>query len=86
MNLITGIAMLVIALVLIWVGRPYKAGAHLSFLRFGAALVVYPPVVLAFTAMGMAAVISRFGSKATSAGTLLSLQAKVIAHVACWHL
>ena len=58
MNLWTGIAMLVIALVLIWVGRPDKAGVHPSFLRFNAALVLYPPVILAFTAMGMAAVIS----------------------------
>ena len=58
MNLWTGIAMLVIALVLIWVGRPDKAGVHLRFLRFDAALVLYPPVILAFTAMGMAAVIS----------------------------
>ena len=58
MNLWTGIAMLVIALVLIWVGRPDKAGVHPRFLRFDAALVVYPPVILAFTAMGVAAVIS----------------------------
>jgi hypothetical protein len=56
MNLWTGIAMLVIAMVLIWVGRPDKAGVHPSFLRFDAALVLYPPVILAFTAMGVAAV------------------------------
>ena len=58
MNLWTGIAMLVIAFVLIWVGRPDKAGVHPSFLRFDAALVLYPPVILAFIAMGTAAVIS----------------------------
>jgi hypothetical protein len=57
MNLWTGIAMLVIALVLLWVGRPNKAGVHPAFLRFDAALVLYPPVILAFTAMGVAAVI-----------------------------
>jgi len=58
MNLWTGIAMLVAAFLLIWVGRPNKAGVHPSFLRFDAALVLYPPVILAFTAMGAAAVIS----------------------------
>ena len=57
MNLWTGIAMLVIAFVLIWVGRPDKTGLHSSFLRFNAALVIYPPIILAFTAMGAAAVI-----------------------------
>ena len=61
MNLWTGIAMLVIALVLIWVGRPNKAGVHPRFLRFDAAPVLYPPVILAFIAMGAAAVISSLG-------------------------
>lgn len=56
MNLWTGISMLVIAFVLIWVGRPDKTGLHPSFLRFNAALV-YPPIILAFSAMGAAAVI-----------------------------
>ncbi len=36
MNLYTGIAMLAVALLLIWVGRPDKAGVHPSFLRFHA--------------------------------------------------
>ena len=58
MNLWTGIAMLVIAFVLIWIGRPGRTGLHPSFLRFDAALVLYPPVILAFTAMGVAAVVS----------------------------
>ena len=58
MNISTGIAMLVIAFVLIWVGRPNKAGVHPRFLRFDAALVLYPPIILAFFAMGAAAVIS----------------------------
>jgi hypothetical protein len=51
MNLWTGIAMLVSAMVLIRVGRPDKAGVHPSFLRFDAALVLYPTVILTFTAM-----------------------------------
>jgi hypothetical protein len=57
MNLWTGIAMLGIAAAMVWVGRP-KNGVHSRFLQFEAALVLYPPVVLAFTAMGTAAVIS----------------------------
>ncbi len=58
MNLLTGTAMLVIAIILILIGRPNKAGVHPRFLRFEAALVLYPPIILAFTAMGTAAVIS----------------------------
>ena len=34
MNLLTGIAMLGIALVLIWLGRPDRSGTHRRFLRF----------------------------------------------------
>jgi hypothetical protein len=52
MNLWTGIAMLGIAAVLIWIGRPDKAGVHPSFLRFEAALVLYPPVILALPRWG----------------------------------
>ena len=57
MNLWTGTAMLAIAAILIWLGRPDKAGVPPSFLGFEAALVLYPPIILAFTAMGVAAVI-----------------------------
>lgn len=57
MNLWTGIAMLVIALVLVWIGRPDKTGLHPSFLRFNAAMVVYPPIILVLITMGAAAVI-----------------------------
>jgi len=58
MNLWTGIAMLAVAFLLIWVGRPDKGGDHPKFLRFDAALVLYPPLVLTFFALGTAAVIS----------------------------
>ena len=57
MNLWTGIAMLAVALLLIWVGRPNRDGVHPRFLRFNAALVIYPPIVIAFFALGLAAVI-----------------------------
>ena len=58
MNLWTGIAMLAVAALMIWGGRPDKTGVHPRFLRFDAALVLYPPIILAFFAMGVAAVIS----------------------------
>ena len=57
MNLWTGIAMLVIALLLIFFGRPNQNGVHRRFLRFSAAMVLYPPVILVFIALGAAAVI-----------------------------
>lgn len=50
---------------LIWLGRPNKAGIHRKFLRFNAALVLYPPLILSCFAFGVAAIISsRRGSKA----------------------
>jgi hypothetical protein len=50
--------MLAVAAILIVIGRPNKAGEHPKFLRFGAALVLYPPFILVFIALGAAAVIS----------------------------
>jgi hypothetical protein len=58
MNLWTGLVMLTVAVILIVIGRPNKAGEHPKFLRFGAALVLYPPFILVFIALGLAAVIS----------------------------
>ena len=58
MNLWTGTAMLVAALVLLLVGRPDKAGVHPRFLRFDAAMVLYPPIILVLFAVGVAAVLS----------------------------
>jgi hypothetical protein len=58
MNLYTGIAMLAVALLLILIGRPDKAGVHPKFLRFHAALVLYPPFIIVFLALGTAAVVS----------------------------
>jgi hypothetical protein len=57
MNMWTGIAMLAIALVLIWLGLLNGDGVHRRFLRFSAAQIIYPPVILAFIALGSAAVI-----------------------------
>ena len=57
MNLWAGAAMLAIAGFLILVGRPNRNGVHRRFLRFSSAQVLYPPVILAFLALGTAAVI-----------------------------
>ena len=50
--------MLATAATLILVGRPNRAGQHPRFLRFEAAVVLYPPIVLLFTALGAVALIS----------------------------
>jgi len=58
MNVVTGIAMLSLAAFLVFVGRPNRAGEHPKFLRFDAALVLYPPIILVFIGLGVAAIIS----------------------------
>lgn len=58
MNLYAGIVTLAVALLLIWLGRPDKAGMHRKFLRFDAALVLYPPLILVCLAFGAAAIVS----------------------------
>jgi hypothetical protein len=63
MNLYAGMLVLAVALLLIWVGRPNKAGMHRKFLRFNAALVLYPPLVLACFAFGVVAIISGWPGK-----------------------
>ena len=61
MNLLGGLALLAVALVLILLGRPKADGMHRKLLRFDAAMVLYPPLILAFIALGAAAVISNVG-------------------------
>jgi hypothetical protein len=58
MDLAIGIALVAIALLLIFVARPDKAGRHPRFLRFDASLVLYPPVIMVFGVMGAAEIIS----------------------------
>ncbi|QOZ78743.1 hypothetical protein XH83_26980 [Bradyrhizobium sp. CCBAU 53351] len=58
MNTLIGAAMIAAAGVLIFIGLPNRAGEHPKFLRFDAALVLYPPVVLSFLGLGAAALIS----------------------------
>jgi hypothetical protein len=63
MNLYAGMVTLAVAFLLIWVGRPNKAGMHPKFLRFNAALVLYPPLILVSFAFGVAAIISDWPGK-----------------------
>ena len=58
MNVFSGIVMLAVAFLLICVGRPNKSGIHRKFLRFNAALVLYPPLILSCFAFGVAALVS----------------------------
>ncbi len=56
-NVIFGVILLAIAGALIFVGRPNKGGENPRFLRFEAALVLYPPLILALLAGGVAELI-----------------------------
>lgn len=57
-HLLIGAVLVLVAVGLIFIGRPNKAGQHPPFLRFDASLVLYPPVILVFVAMGLAEVIT----------------------------
>ena len=61
MNVWSGLALLAVALVLILLGLPKADGMHRKFLRFDAAMVLYPPLILTFLALGAAAVVSSLG-------------------------
>jgi hypothetical protein len=56
-QLAIGVALVLAAIALIFIGRPNKAGQHPRFLQFEASLVLYPPVVLVCFAMGTAEII-----------------------------
>lgn len=58
MNILIGAAMVAAGGVLIFIGLPNRAGERPKFLRFDAALVLYPPVILSFIGLGAAALIS----------------------------
>ena len=49
-HLLIGSLLLAVACVLVFIGIPNKSGPR--FLRFDASLVLYPPVILVFFAMG----------------------------------
>lgn len=58
MGLTVGIALVALAIFLVFIGRPNRAGQHPRFLRFEPALVLYPPVVMVFGVMGASEIIS----------------------------
>ena len=49
-----GLALLALAAALIYLGLPDKQGNSPRFLQFGAALVLYPPAVMAVLTFGVA--------------------------------
>ena len=57
MGLAIGSLMLVTAVVLIYVGLPDRRGGTPRFLRFEAASILYPPLILVFIAVGTAQVV-----------------------------
>jgi hypothetical protein len=57
-HLFVGLVLVAIAGVLIFIGRPDKSGKHRAFLLFESSLVLYPPVILVFIAMGMAELVT----------------------------
>jgi hypothetical protein len=57
-HLLIGLSLVAIAAVLIFIGLPDKSGKHRAFLQFEPTLVLYPPVILVFFALGMAEVVT----------------------------
>lgn len=57
-HLLIGVLLLFIAAGLMFFARPDKFGNHRPFLQFGAAPIVYPPIILVFFAFGVAALLS----------------------------
>ena len=56
-HLLIGVLLVAIAGVLIFIGRP-ESGKHRAFLQFESSLVLYPPLILVFFAMGITEVVS----------------------------
>jgi len=59
-DILIGVALLMIAGGLIFIGLPNKAGISPRFLRFDASVVLYPPLILVFVAGGFAELIVGF--------------------------
>lgn len=60
LELLTGIILLGISAVLLFIAWPDKNGLGPRFLRFEASMMLYPPLVLVFIALGSAAMIAGF--------------------------
>jgi hypothetical protein len=59
-ELIFGVLLVALSAVLLFIGLPDKNGTPPQFLRFEAAVVLYPPVVMAAFVMGLAELISAY--------------------------
>ena len=57
-DLLIGATLLAVAAALLFIGLPNKSGVSPRFLRFEAAMVLYPPVVMVFAAAGIAELIT----------------------------
>lgn len=60
MELTIGIVLVAMAIALIVLGLPDRQGNSPRFLRFSAASVLYPPLVLVFIALGTAEIVFYF--------------------------
>jgi hypothetical protein len=57
-GILLSVALFGIAAGLLFVGMPDRSGASPRFLRFAAAPVIYPPIILALLAIGLANLIA----------------------------
>ncbi len=57
-DLLFGALLLAVAAALFFIGLPNKSGISPRFLRFEAAMVLYPPVVMVFLAAGIAELVT----------------------------
>jgi bacteriorhodopsin len=58
MDVTIGVALLAVAVLLVFIARPNRSGQHQRFLQFEAAMVLYPPLVMIFAVMGMAEIVT----------------------------
>ena len=59
-DILVGAASLAVAATLLFIGMPDKSGVTPRFLRFEIAPLVYPPLILAISAIGAANLITAF--------------------------
>jgi hypothetical protein len=57
-DILFGALLLAVAAALFFIGLPNKSGVSPRFLRFEAAIVLYPPVVLVFLAAAVAELVT----------------------------
>ena len=57
-ELFFGAILLAVAAALIFIGLPNRNGVSPRFLRFDAAMILYPPVVMIFLAAGVAEIVT----------------------------